>query len=381
MLVVRGTKKLRDRVKAPMAGTDESSSTVLGDWFATALFWRPQVALLVNERTMLPVFMPLAPAATLLHRIPTAIASALRQHGANDVFIGAELAAMQEVRIAPTNNRSLVGVMNELAFHGELHWNDGLTDLEALSYRISSVLLGPLDRRGGSPDRALAAELGAVLHGRSLNEPSNVIEFPRRSSGPTPQPNAAAPVYQLKVTLVGTKPPVWRRLLVPASISLDKLHEVIQAAFGWWNYHLYEFEVGKTRYALADPDWDFGPPPRSVHRTRLHNIVDVGGTIKYTYDFGDDWVHKITVEKSLPRAADVAVPACIDGRRAAPPEDCGGVWGYEELLAILADPSHPEYEERAMWAGDWGRGTLDPEAFDPSEFAVNLETLRLAALD
>jgi len=169
--------------------------------------------------------------------------------------------------------------------------------------------------------------------------------------------------------------------LSTASSILDALHEVIQAAFGWWNYHLYEFEVGRVRYAIADPDWDFGPPPRSVRRTLLRNIVDVGGSIRYTYDFGDDWVHKITVEKASPRTASLTVPACIDGRRAGPPEDCGGVWGYEELLAILADPSHPEHEARVMWLGEWGGGTFDPDAFDPAEFAHNLETLRLSALE
>lgn len=91
MLVVRGTKKLRDRVRVPVAGDEPASTTVLGDWFATALFWKPQVALLVNQRTFVPVFMPLAPAATLLDRAPDAIAAVLRRHGADGAFIDAEL--------------------------------------------------------------------------------------------------------------------------------------------------------------------------------------------------------------------------------------------------------------------------------------------------
>ena len=120
VLVVRGTKKLRDRVKGPGRRMEHASTTVLGDWFATALFWRPQVALLVNQRTFVPVFMPLAPAATLLDRAPGAIAAVLRRLGADDAFVDAELDAMREARIAPTNDRSVVGVMNEFAFHGEV---------------------------------------------------------------------------------------------------------------------------------------------------------------------------------------------------------------------------------------------------------------------
>jgi hypothetical protein len=177
MLVLRGTKKLRDRIKGIEARPDDASTSVLGDWFATALFWKPQVALLVNQRTLLPVFMPLAPAATLVARVPEAIATALANQGASAAFIAAELAAMGEVRIANTNDRSTVGVMNEFAFQGEFHVFEGLTDLEALSYRMSSLILGPLDHRHGSPDR----ELVAVLQSR----PSNVVEL-----RPRPAPSA-----------------------------------------------------------------------------------------------------------------------------------------------------------------------------------------------
>lgn len=372
MLVVRGTKKLRDRVKGAPAGDGDESTTALGDWFANALFWRPQVALLVNRRTLLPVFMELAPAATLLERAPAAIEAVLRRHGVADDFLRAETEAMREVRIAPTNDRSVLGVMNEFAFHGEWLWKEGLRDPEALSLRMASLIVGRLSK--GSPDRELAAIAGPA-------EPlGTVIPFPGQPAPAAPAPNprsASGAVFQLKVTLLDTKPPIWRRVLVDGKSTLDQLHEVIQAAFGWWNYHLHEFEVGRTRYGVPDPDEDWGEPPQDERRTRLDAIAGEGSSFRYTYDFGDGWDHKVTVEKVLPASSTATVPACIDGRRACPPEDCGGTWGYRELLEILANPAHPEHDERREWIGR----PFDPEAFDPSEFEDNLRNGRLAVFD
>jgi len=374
VLVVRGTKKLRDRVKGAPAVDGDASTTALGDWFATALFWRPQAALLVNSRTLLPVFTELAPAATLLDRVPGAIEAVLDRHGVADAFVDAERDAMSEVRIGPTNDRSVVGVMNEFAFHGEFLWKDGLQDLETLSLRMASLILGPLQHRSGSPDRELTAVVGGT-------EPlATVIAFPSQTAAADPAPTTSgngASVYQLKVTLLDTKPPIWRRVLVDGSGTLDHLHEVIQAAFGWWNCHLHEFEVGRTRYGVPDPDEDWGEPPRDERRTRLDAIAGEGTSFRYTYDFGDGWGHRIVVEKVLSASTGAVVPACVDGRRACPPEDCGGTWGYRQLLEILADPAHPEHDERREWLGR----AFDPEAFDPGEFEDNLRDGRLAVFD
>jgi hypothetical protein len=371
VLVIRGTKKLRDRVKGVTVAEGEESTTALGDWFANALFWRPQVALLVNSRTLLPVFVELAPAATLLDRAPAAIEAALRRHGVDSTLLAAEHAAMDEVRIAPTNDRRVLGVMNEFAFHGEWLFKEGQHDLEALSLRMSSLNIGKLAE--GSPDRALAAVMGRA-------EPlAKVITFPgeRTASAPLSQAPAAGDVFQLKVTLLDTKPPIWRRVLLDGGSTLDHVHEVVQAAFGWWNYHLHEFAVGRTRYGVPDPDEDWGEPPLDERRTRLDAIAGEGSSFRYTYDFGDGWDHEITVEKVLPADSSPTVPACTDGRRACPPEDCGGTWGYRELLEILANPAHPEHDERREWIGR----PFDPEAFDPSEFDDNLRNGRLAAFD
>ncbi len=379
MLVVRGTKNLRDRARATPAGAGDVSTTLLGDWFATALFWKPQVALLVNERTLLPVFMPLAPAATLLDRIPAAIASVLRLHGVDDTVIASELAAMSDQRIAPTDNRSIVGVMNGYGIVGERMFGAVHGDPAALSMRMSTMIVRPLMKGTGSPDRRLAVVLGVS---EQQEPPSNVIQFPG-SHRPNPaianaiRPSATGRIFQLKVTLQNVKPPVWRRVLVDASSTLDHVHEVIQAAFGWWNYHLHEFEIDGTRSGDPDPDDDWGPPTVNEQRVRLDTVGTVGSTFGYLYDFGDGWSHRVTVEKVLPAEPGTTVPACIGGRRACPPEDCGGPWGYEHLLEALADPTHPEHRDLTDWLG----APFDPEAFDPTDFAHRLREGRLGALD
>lgn len=176
-----------------------------------------------------------------------------------------------------------------------------------------------------------------------------------------------ATVHQLKVTIVGTKPPVWRRVVVPSRTSLAELHDVVQAVFGWWDYHLHEFEIGGARYGTDDGEgWD---PPRDERRARLDKLAPVGSSFTYTYDFGDNWCHKVTVEKVSPADPAVTYPACTGGRRACPPEDCGGVWGYARLLAVLADPADEEHASMLEWVG----GPFDPDEFDPSAFAENLK--------
>lgn len=299
------------------------------------------MALLVNQRTLVPVFLPLAPANTLLRRAPAAVAEVLGRLGADEAFTIAELAAMAEVVIAPTNDRSVVGVMNGFALHGGYRVGDRADTLTDLSVDLAGMPLGPLRDRHGFPDRELAAVLG-------IEAPPRRRRLVAVGGESTPR-RAASRVYQLVVTLADSDPPVWRRLLVDAEASLDQLHEVLQAAFGWWNYHLYEFEVGRTHYGIPDPDGDGGEPPVDARRTRLADVAAARSLFTYTYDFGDNWRHVVEVEAVLHRSPVASLPACVDGRRAGPPEDCGGVWGYEELLEILADPAHPEHAARAEW--------------------------------
>jgi Plasmid pRiA4b ORF-3-like protein/Domain of unknown function (DUF1841) len=178
-------------------------------------------------------------------------------------------------------------------------------------------------------------------------------------------------VIQLKVTLRGAKPPIWRRLRLPASTTLAQLHQVIQVAFGWEDAHLHAFEVGGRRYSR--PDFELWDEADDEGKARLHDLAShPGERLRYTYDFGDSWEHDVLVEDILPSDGPTDA-VCIAGRRAGPPEDCGGVWGHAELCDILADPDHPDHAERVDWLGH----PYDPAAFDKDAINRSLARIRL----
>jgi hypothetical protein len=158
VFVVHGTKKFRDRVKAPAANAEDRSTTALGDWYATVLFWKPQVALFVNEPTLLPVLMPFAPAATVLERFAVSLEAVLGSHSLSPDFIADEIDAMNEHRLTKTFNRGVVGIINEFSFLADA-WRspDRGDDLVTLSLRLARTPCGPLYKRNVSPDRELAA--------------------------------------------------------------------------------------------------------------------------------------------------------------------------------------------------------------------------------
>lgn len=170
----------------------------------------------------------------------------------------------------------------------------------------------------------------------------------------------AASAHQLKITLEGVGSPVWRRVLVPSSITLARLHLVIQATMGWTNSHLYEFEVGDARYGLDDDeDDDFDSPSIDARKATLGALSRAGSSFVYRYDFGDDWEHQIDVEEVLPQDSEARYPACVDGEGACPPGDVGGAPGYEHFLAAISDPADAEHDEFL----DWGRRVVRPKPF------------------
>lgn len=177
-------------------------------------------------------------------------------------------------------------------------------------------------------------------------------------------------VLQLKVSLVGaSKPPVWRRLLVPATMRLDRLHDAIQAAMGWEDYHLHAFTVGGADYGPDYPELDH----RDERKTSLGDVLgEPGARMRYVYDFGDDWQHDVVVEKVLPVESGVRYPVCVTGKGRCPPEDSGGVWGYADLRETLADPTLDEHADTLEWLGLETASEFDPEAFDLDEANLRL---------
>lgn len=213
----------------------------------------------------------------------------------------------------------------------------------------------------------LPTDVGApVLLAPARSASSQPVRAAGRTGGRTPGPR----VHRLKVTMRGSKPPIWRRLEVPSDTTLDGLHQVIQTGFGWYGGHLWVFET---------PDGEYGQPDAQLGHVDAATVTldevapDVGDRIRYVYDFGDDWQHDLVVEQIVAAQPGVAYPRCTAGRRARPPEDCGGMWVYQDLLAVVADPGHPEHAE----ALDTLRAT-SAAAFDPARFDRDTVNARLS---
>jgi len=187
------------------------------------------------------------------------------------------------------------------------------------------------------------------------------------------------PLYQLKITLKWSKPPIWRRVVVRGDMTLDRLHNIIQIAMGWTDSHLHQFIAGsgfaRTYYGRPDPE--FADMGSGILNEKRYTVADLAPTARrkfiYEYDFGDGWQHDVAAEKILPPDSAFKHPVCLGGANACPPEDCGGMGGYYNLLEILADPKHPEHDDMKDWIG----GSLNASAF--SVRGVNLDFKRLKA--
>lgn len=174
-------------------------------------------------------------------------------------------------------------------------------------------------------------------------------------------------VYQFKITLLESQPPIWRRIQVK-DCTLDKLHELIQTAMGWTNSHLHRFTIGDQRYAdpmLMEEDFEeFGC--KDSTRTKISEILPKTGeqfSFLYEYDFGDSWEHGILFEGIVLAEPKKKYPLCLEGARACPPEDCGGVWGYADLVEAIQNEDHEQHEQMLEWVGS----RFDPEAFNPAK--------------
>ncbi|MDD4447280.1 MAG: plasmid pRiA4b ORF-3 family protein [Methanothrix sp.] len=180
-------------------------------------------------------------------------------------------------------------------------------------------------------------------------------------------------VYQIKVTLDGIKPSIWRRIQVRGDITLFKLHKILQVVMGWQDYHLHQFLINGESYSVISIEADMlGDDFKDEKRFKLSRVIP-GEKFKFTYeyDFGDGWGHTILVEKIFRPEKELKAPVCLDGKRSAPPEDCGGKGGYRDVLKALKNPSHPDSVELREWLGEY-----DPEYFDAEIVNGRLKKIR-----
>jgi len=168
-------------------------------------------------------------------------------------------------------------------------------------------------------------------------------------------------VYQLKITLKDSSPEIWRRIIVDPDVLLVDFHRILQTTMGWTNSHLHLFHDGKYEYSPREFEVEETIDSRSVKLNEI--LTGENQAILYEYDFGDGWVHDIVLEKIIEEEEKGQIPRCIGGERNCPPEDCGGMGGYEELLEIISDPEHEEHEGTLQWLG----GSYDPEHFNMDE--------------
>jgi hypothetical protein len=167
------------------------------------------------------------------------------------------------------------------------------------------------------------------------------------------------PIARLKVALDDVEPTVMRRLEVPLSLRLDRLHTVLQVAMGWTDSHLYEFQIKGIGFGIPDPEYGYGDGPLDARKATLLDVIEDTGakSFKYLYDFGDGWEHSIKIERIEPAVPGLDYPRLLDASGACPPEDIGGPWGYQEARDALADPNHERHAEMAEW---WDAERLDP---------------------
>ena len=210
------------------------------------------------------------------------------------------------------------------------------------------------------------------IAGASAGRRTLLAPQPRRRPVRLPARRRDGPprIHQLKVTLKGGRPAIWRRVLVRSDTTLAQLHQVLQIAMGWYNSHLHEFVADGVQYGV--PDTELGLTAQDERAVTLADVAPAAGhRLLYEYDFGDGWEHDVLVEKLFEAEPGATYPVCVKGRRACPPEDVGGPWGYAELLEILNDPHDAEYQERVEWVG----GEFDPEQFDIENVNASLRRL------
>lgn len=352
MITLRCTRKVLDRLGIPAdAQGFDAPTNALGDWYVNLLrAGREQVVMATSERSLLTVLLPArGMRERLVPELLRAVGAALRDLDVPGDVVAGELAAMQPMAFGPTASRSVLASMNNLAQMAEWRIRDG-DSLVAIASWLGGVPMKALEGGGKGmvfPERAARHLLGL--------------------EGKRPPPRR---LIRLRITLEGTRPAIWRRLLVPESIRLPDLHRVFQVAMGWQDHHLHEFAFGAACYGVPDPD---GLDADLVDEAG-HGLAELlarhgSGAFMYRYDFGDSWEHRVEVEGVEDNAQGLVSPTCTEGANACPPEDVGGLPGYLEFLAAVRDITHPDHRAMIEWAG----GCFDPAAWNRERVNLGLK--------
>lgn len=360
MVIIRCTQKLLKRIGMPVRSPDRptnnpdrptygpvepTSTTRLGDWFATPVqVGRQHFILLIAERTRVPVVVRGKNAKHLGAHLVEALPDVLHTMGVPDAAVSRETDEMRQCVYAPTNDRSIVGTLNEFAYFLARHVEE---EPEAELVRLALELSGT---------------------------PVSVLETSIRRLTLRAFEGDASPdkirTYRLKVTLARSEPAIWRRFEVPADVPLDQLHLVLQIVMGWTNSHLHAFERDGVIYGTYDSESEI-----ACVDERLRRLSDVltepGASLDYEYDFGDGWEHRIVLEAIVDGGTRVA--RVLDGQRACPPDDTGGIHRYQDLLKVIANPTHPDHQELMDWFG----AGFDPDTYDFTKVNARLGTLKL----
>jgi hypothetical protein len=277
--------------------------------------------------------------------------------------VAREKAAMGPIRCATTRKRSVLGTMNEFALHvGLMREAEPAMTEHAMSMKLGRVLVTV---------PTLGYQQPAELTAQTLQDPK---ESPRRPGATTrrePPMNSSARIYELRITLRDTRPPIWRRLRVQSDATLFEFHSILQLVMGWMDDHLHQFMAKNKVYGAVDLEL---PERENEKKVLLSQVLrKPKDSLVYEYDFGDGWEHAVVLEQVLEAVPGGKYPYVVTGKRACPPEDCGGTGGYGHLLAVLADPKHPEHAEMVEWVAArsiqrhsmWARSTAGSTAAGP----------------
>lgn len=408
-MVFRLTRKLATKLGVEPVPSLPPGGSPLHDWTANLFVVdRLQFIILTNTATLYSSIIPgrgNTGSSVFIENALAGIGENLKLDGLDSLLKPLMAAPPEDLAFCKASDKRVLGSINEFVFMARYCILDGERSLTGISCflnqsHMKAIRYGrPLDemRRlltDRNPDSSslegsvsrlpLERETGYVspIHwvgdvmvaGDPIEKPSAEIEVelkaPEKPSGGTKGVRKQQrKVFQFRISLKGTKLPIWRRIQISSKATFWDLHRAIQDSMGWLDYHMHEFRIplpgwiGEIPVGIPSDD-DFGQEPtRPGWKLKIRDVFwKPGVKIDYVYDFGDDWLHVVELEKILPAEEGVTYPRCIAGRRRCPPEDCGGVWSFADMLRIIADPSHPEYAEWKTWLG---------ESYDPARFSAD----------